>query len=115
MKTTLKELFLPAPVNGGFKMIAKDMDGSISGEHYGGVHALSQDGINWNVEKNVLFYSRKVLFSDGSIREMANMERPFILFHKDKPTHIYFATSDGNPETGFVGCDNTWNMVIPLK
>lgn len=99
----------------GFNMIAKDMDGSISGEHYGGVHALSQDGIHWELEKDVLFYSRKIPFSDGVVREMANMERPFILFHKDKPTHIYFATSDGKPETGFVGCDNTWNMVIPLK
>lgn len=99
----------------GFNMIAKDMYGNISGEHYGGVHALSDDGIHWNIEKDTLFYNRKILWDDGIIREMGNMERPFILFHKDKPTHIYFATSDGNPKTGFVHANNTWNMVIPLK
>lgn len=101
--------------NDGFNMIAKDMYGNISGEHYGGVHALSDDGIHWNIRKDVIFYNRKILWSDGMIREMGNMERPFILFHKDKPTHIYFATSDGNPETGFIHANNTWNMVVPLK
>ena len=71
--------------------------------------------IDENIEKDTLFYNRKILWDDGIIREMGNMERPFILFHKDKPTHIYFATSDGNPKTGFVHANNTWNMVIPLK
>lgn len=46
---------------------------------------------------------------------IGNLERPFILFEDGKPTHVYFATSDGDEETGFVGAQNTWNMVIPLK
>jgi len=99
----------------GFNMIAKDMIGNICGEHHGGVHALSDDGIHWNIRKDVVFYSRKILWDDGKVRHMGNMERPFILFHGDKPTHIYFATSDGDPKTGFVNCTNTWNMVIPLR
>ncbi len=99
----------------GFNMIAKDMSGNACGEMYGGVHALSQDGINWEFEKDVAFYSRYVLWDDGQVRHMGNMERPFILFHKDKPTHIYFSTSDGSFEGGFTDANDTWNMVIPLK
>ncbi|MBO5784088.1 MAG: glycoside hydrolase family protein [Clostridia bacterium] len=99
----------------GYNMMAKDMNGNISGEKHGGVHALSSDGIHWNVKENNLFYSRKVLWDDGQVREMSSMERPFILFQNGKPTHVYFATADGIPGTGFRHAKNTWNMVIPLK
>lgn len=97
----------------GFNMMGKDMRGNVCGEAYGGVHALSKDGIHWEMQKDTLFYSRKVLWDDGVVRTMGNMERPFILFEEGEPTHVYFATSDG--EFGFMECENTWNMVIPLK
>lgn len=99
----------------GYNMMAKDMRGNISGEKYGGIHALSPDGINWTLIKDNLFYSRKVLWDDGVVREMNNLERPFILFEDGKPTHIYFATAEGPHGTGFLQATNTWNMVIPLK
>lgn len=99
----------------GFNLMAKDMTGSISGEHYGGIHALSKDGIHWEMQKNKLFFSREILWDDGKVRRMGNLERPFLLFENGKATHVYFATSDGDEKTGFVGCKNTWNMVIPLR
>lgn len=99
----------------GFNLMAKDMMGNISGEHFGGVHALSKDGIHWEVQKGKLFFSREILWDDGVKRRMGNLERPFLLFENGKPTHVYFATSDGDEETGFLGCKNTWNMVIPLR
>lgn len=99
----------------GFNMMAKDMYGNIAGTHYCGVHALSRDGVNWEVKKDVMFYSRDILWDDGVVRRMGNLERPFILFEDGRPTHVYFATSDGDEERGFMGAQNTWNMVIPLK
>lgn len=99
----------------GFHLIAKDMTGNVCGQHYGGVSAHSEDAVHWTLEKDVLSYSRDVLWEDGVTRRMGNLERPFILFEDGKATHMYFATSDGTEETGFVGCQNTWNMVIPLR
>lgn len=99
----------------GFHMIAKDMTGCICGQRSGGTHGFSRDGIHWKLDVGVLYYGREILWDDGETRRMGNMERPFILFEDGKPTHIYFATSDGDDMRGFMGCTNTWNMVIPLK
>lgn len=99
----------------GFHMIAKDMRGNLCGEFMGGAYAESSDGIHWEFEKGFCSYSRKVLWEDGVIRQMGNIERPFILFEEGKPTHMFFAASDGNETDGFMACKNTWNMVIPLR
>ncbi len=98
----------------GYNMIAKDMTGNICGEKYAGIHALSQDGVHWTVEKDQVFYSRKVLWSDGVVREVGNMERPFILFEDGKPICAFFATSDCKTGLGILDCSKTWNMAIPL-
>lgn len=98
----------------GFNLIAKDMTGKICGEKYGGIHATSRDGIHWAVEKDKVFYSRKVLWSDGVVREVGNMERPFILFEEGKPICAFFATSDGKNGQGILNCTKAWNMAIPL-
>lgn len=99
----------------GYNLIAKDMNGNICGEQFGGVQALSKDGIRWDFQMGMLAYSRNVLWDDGVVREMGNLERPFILFEDGKPTHMFFATSDGKDGKGFLNCTETWNMVIPLK
>ncbi len=99
----------------GFNMIAKDMHGNVCGEKLGGLFASSQDGIHWEFRKDFLMYSRNVLWDDGVVREMGNLERPFLLFEDGKPTHAFFATSDGKNGGGFSNCTKTWNMVIPLK
>ena len=99
----------------GFNMMAKDMQGKYCGEAMGGVHGLSKDGLHWEFEKDNLFYSRKILWNDGITREMGNLERPFILIEDGKPTHAFFATSDGTDGMGFENATRTWNMVIPLQ
>lgn len=99
----------------GFNIMAKDMRGQLCGEVMGGVHGLSKDGLNWKFENDNLFYSRKILWDDGITREMGNLERPFILFEDGKPTHAFFATSDGTNGMGFENATRTWNMVVPLK
>lgn len=99
----------------GFNMMAKDMNGQFCGEVMGGIHGLSSDGLRWEFKKNNLFYSRKILWSDGITREMGNLDRPFILFEDGKPTYVFFATSDGTNGMGFENATKTWNMVVPLK
>lgn len=95
----------------GYNMMAKDMNGAICGERHGGIYGSSEDGIHWDIKKNFLFYSRKILWDDGIVREMGNLDRPFLLFENGKPTHLFFATS----ENGFTQSEHTWNMVIPLR
>jgi len=97
----------------GYELIAKDMDGSACGEKYGGIHAVSRDGLEWNIMQGVKAYSRKVVWDDGTEQIMGNLERPFLLFQDGKPTHLFAATADG--AGGFLNATNTWNMVIPLR
>lgn len=95
----------------GYEMIAKDMNGNVGGERHGGIHAYSQDGLNWQIAEQPKAYSRLVNWDDGSTKLMGNFERPFLLFHQGKPTHLFAATADG--EGDFSG-GSTWNMVIPI-
>jgi len=96
-----------------YQMIAKDMHGNICGETYGGVHGYSENGLDWTLNMGELTYSRHVLWDDGKVRQMGNLDRPFLLFENGKATHMFFATSDGTES--FFDAENTWNMVIPLK
>ncbi|WP_438347616.1 glycoside hydrolase family protein [Paenibacillus sp. FA6] len=95
----------------GYEMIAKDMDGYVCNEKHGGIHASSEDGLHWRIADNPKAYSRNVTWDDGTVTQMGNFERPFLLFQEGRPTHLFAATADG--EGGFCG-QNTWNMVIPL-
>lgn len=95
----------------GYAMIAKDMEGNIAGERHAGIQATSVDGLHWVVADQPGAYSRRILWSDGMVREMGNFERPFLLFQEGRPTHLFAATANGTGE--FTG-NNTWNMVIPL-
>lgn len=97
----------------GYEMIAKDMNGTICGEPYGGIHASSVNGTDWILHKGELSYSRNVLWDDGVTEQMGSLERPFLLFEDGIATHAFFATSDGC--SNFMDATETWNMVIPLK
>lgn len=99
--------------NDGYELIAKDMEGTLCGEKHGGIHAISPDGLNWNLSSSPKAYSRTVLWDDGTLQTMGSLERPFLLFQDGKPTHLFAATADG--PGGFRRASNTWNMVIPLK
>lgn len=99
--------------NGLYRMIAKDMQGNICGERFGGVSALSKDGKQWTLNRGYCAYSRNILWDDGIERVMGNLDRPFIYFENGKPRCVFFAVSDGTD--GFMNASNTWNMAIPIK
>lgn len=99
-----------------FELIMKDMHGGICGEKFGGVHAVSEDGIHWDVSQQPLAYSRTVRWDDGTITLQGHVERPQLLIRDGKPTHFFAATANGasvfdkrNPST------RTWTMAIPLS
>ncbi|TVY07649.1 glycosyl hydrolase family 43 [Paenibacillus cremeus] len=97
----------------GYELIAKDMDGNICGEKYGGIHARSIDGLRWELSDTPHAYSRSIVWDDGTRTMLGNLERPFLLFEDGRPTHLFGAVSDG--VKGFSDAKNTWNMAFPLE
>lgn len=97
----------------GYAMIAKDWRGTYTGEVGAGVYASSPNGVNWAVG-NTPAFDREVLWDDGIIRTMGNMDRPFLLFDESgAATHLFVATNDGK-EAGFATMTRSWNACIPL-
>ena len=94
--------------NGRYHMVAKVFGKSLTGESEAGFYAYSTDGIKWSLPKDPKAYSRMVLFSNGTQRRQAKLERPQVLVQDGKPTHIFFATAD--PKWADI-----YNLVIPLK
>lgn len=101
-----------------FNMLAKDQKGKLTGERHGGVMMTSTDGINWELSENPKAYSRTVKWDNGETVEMANFERPQLLFENGKPAYLFAATADGpggdEKVSGFHRARNTWNIVVPL-
>jgi hypothetical protein len=94
-------------------MIAKDMSGKICGERHGGVHAISRDGVTWELGKPLQSWSRSIVWDDGQKQILGSMERPYLLFLQGRPAFLLAAVADG--PGGFNRASQTWNMVIPLK
>ncbi len=90
----------------------KNNCGGISGEWGAGVYATSGDCINWTMYPEPKAYSRTVLWDDGTTTVQCALERPNLLFHGDKPTHLFLATGIGPTPYNFT---DSWNMAIPLR
>ncbi len=95
-----------------YELIMKDRFGHICGERGGGIHALSNDGVNWELASKPLAYSKNILWDNGKKTYQNHFERPSLLIEDGKPTHLFAATGIGPEEWVF---EKTWNMVIPLK
>ena len=97
----------------GYHLIAKDHQGTITGERGDGLLAHSVDGINWIVDKNPKAYTKTIKWDNGQTITQGQLERAFVLLEDGKPTHIFFATMNG--PGGFENATKSWNMVVPLK
>jgi hypothetical protein len=102
--------------DGQFHLLVKDdfknNCGGITGEWGAGVYATSNDCRHWDIHPNPKAYSRIVKWDDGTFSQQCNLERPNLLFHEGKPTHLFLATGNGSIPYAFT---DSWNMVIPLK
>ena len=98
----------------GYAMIAKDWNGVYTGNNGNGIYAESMDGVAWTIQEGTS-YTRNLLWQDGQIRRMGNMDRPFLLFDEQgQATHFFVATNDGANE-GFEDLNRSWNACIPLE
>jgi len=97
----------------GFHLLVKDQRGGLTGRKHSGLVAHSGDGIQWELARNPLAYTKTVRWADGTVQEMGQLERAFGLIQEGKLTHLFFATMDG--PGGFNNATRSWNMVIPLK
>lgn len=93
-----------------YHLIAKDMEGNICGEKYGGVFATSSDGMKWYMEKGNLSYTRNILWENGIKEQLFKMERPFILQEDGVDKAMYFAVKRISNES----TEATFNMAVPL-
>jgi len=96
-----------------YEMIAKDQSGTLSDEYHAGVHATSNDGIDWVISNPAKAYSREISWDDGTSVNLGSFERPQLLIEKGKPVCLYCATGDG--PGGFNNALRTWNVATPFK
>lgn len=95
----------------GFRMLAKDMDGSLSGELHAGVLFVSADGVLWRCHGKA--YSRTVRLPDGNELQLGALERPWLLADETgNPEYLFAAAADGTG--GFRNARHTWNQAISL-
>lgn len=85
-------------------------DGGITGEWGAGVYATSENTRDWTIHGKA--YSRTIRWDDGSTTTLANLERPNLLFHNGRPTHLFCAAGSGPRPWNF---EHTWNLCIPLR
>ncbi len=104
-----------------FEMIAKDCNGKLCGEKWGGVHFVSRDGIRWDAADPITAYSRTVRFRDGRSVEAYHLERPNVTFKNGAPYFISFAYGVGGGTTYAYGNKNfdamtrSKTLIVPLS
>lgn len=98
---------------GQYHMIAKDMSGALCGERQAGIHAVSNNGVDWTLSDPVQAYSRTVPLVQGGTLELGSLERASLVFQDGVATHLAAAAADG--PGGFRHATKTWNTVISLK
>ena len=97
--------------HGVFHLIFKDFNGEFTHAGYSGAHAVSADGVHWNVTSPALAYTTSHRWSDGVVRVQAQQERAQVLLDDvvGTPLAIFYATN-----TALNGSSEFWNMAVPL-
>ena len=102
----------------GYELVMKDMTGAVCGERGAGVHAASEDGINWTISDSPLAYTKTIKLKDGSTLKTDKFERAQVLVQDNKPTHLFFAigiNQEGKKGGGYEALGESRNICIPLK
>ncbi|MBS1369898.1 MAG: glycosyl hydrolase family 43 [Lentisphaeria bacterium] len=95
-----------------FRMIAKDMRGSLTGELHAGAAFESADGLAWRFREKA--YSRALRDERGEPVPLGCLERPQLTFDgRGEPEYLCAAAADG--PGGFRNASNTWNTVFRLQ
>lgn len=109
----IEDPFVWLAPDGSYRMIAKDMSGSICGEKFAGIIAQSHDGVSWRPCANPKSYSKTVLWDDGTTQDFALFERPCLLIEAGRPKFLYAAVADRFPyaEPGA----STWSQAFEVE
>jgi hypothetical protein len=99
-------------VPNGYEMIAKDMSGRLVGERHAGIHAVSTDGVKWELAPKPKAWTRTLRWDDGVVQTMGQLERPFLLIENGVPKYLFAATGDG--PGGFNNMAKSFNVCVPL-
>lgn len=106
------------PADGLFHVIMKDdykttpafaPGGGITGRWGAGVHAISDNAVDWHITGEI--YNRDIHWDDGQTTTLANLERPNLLFHHGRPTHLFAAAGIGTRPWCF---EHTFCLCLPL-
>lgn len=96
-----------------FHLLAKDMSGVTTGEYHAGIHAVSDDAMNWKLTSPLPVYSLTVNYADGSTRKLGSFERPSLVFENGRPTWLIGSAGDG--PGGFWNASKTWIEAVPVS
>jgi hypothetical protein len=99
--------------DGNYYAIVKDMKGSFT--HAGRSLALfySEDGLTWKPTTNCLITTPEIHWKDGTASKLKHLERPQLLFEKNRPVALFLAADslgDYSKEEG-----TSFNVHIALK
>jgi hypothetical protein len=94
----------------GFHLLCKIFDSGVQliGENGGGIHAVSRDGINWELARNPKGYSRTITWADGKKETMRRLERVQLLIEEGVITNAIFSIINEKGPPGR-------NIVVPVK
>lgn len=96
-----------------FCLLAKDMEGELSGTARAGVMLTSSNGVDWDPSSVTPAYNRTLTWQDGEKSEQAFLERPSLLIENGHPTHFFAATATGGDSVDQIS--DAWNIAIPLE
>ena len=122
---------------GYFHLVIKDFQGHWTHDGYSGAHAISADGVTWNLTQPALAYTTTHIWTDGITRTQHRQERAQVTGEQRKcsvtsKTLRYFLQillddgpgGDGFPLVMFYATDTSlngsvdsefWNMAVPLR
>lgn len=98
--------------NGRYEMFAEDALATYTELTAGGVHFVSQDGINWQTDEQPVAYGFDVEYTDGSILTLQRRERPQV-YIEGKDAYLITTAKINGPDRSTGG--TTWNMVQKFK
>jgi hypothetical protein len=100
-----------------YELVMKDMNGNICGVRGGGIHATSEDGIQWTISDPPLAYTKDIALAGGDTLRASAVERPQLLVQDGVPINLFLAigTKENAARGGYHSLSRSWNICIPLK
>ena len=97
-----------------FHAVFKDFSGRITRSGPGLALMVSPDGLHWRVPENPLFALRQITFEDGSVLQVAHLERPQLLIDPGGEPVAFYAACSVEP-AGEKTDGSTFNIQMNIR